>query len=103
MTQSCFFASVGKRGREVREKSRRNNLRFIYLSQQRPGIFTKMWTDGCQKQSLCLYKMEDQVSVHSLNRQLTILIFGCLQKHKDGDKGQHQSMSCVNTLRILSV
>lgn len=59
------------------------SLRFTYFSQQTPGVFTKVWTDGCQEQSLSLYKLEDQVSVHPLNRQLTILIFGCLQNHTE--------------------
>lgn len=61
-------------------------FRFTYLSQQTPGIFTKVWTDGCQEQSLPLYKLEDQVSVHPLNRQLTVLIFGCLQNHTETGK-----------------
>lgn len=49
-----------------------------YLAQQTPGVFTKVWADGRQQQSLSLYELEDKVSVHPLNSQLTILIFGCL-------------------------
>lgn len=30
------------------------SLRFTYLSQQTPGVFTEVWTDGCQEQSLSL-------------------------------------------------
>lgn len=49
-----------------------------------------MWTDGCKEQSLSLYKLEDQVSVHPLNRQLTILVFGCLQSPTE--TGQRSSV-----------
>lgn len=52
-----------------------------YLAQQTPGVFTKVWADGGQQQSLPLYELEDEVSVHSLDSQLTILIFGCLQTY----------------------
>lgn len=74
------------------------SLRFAYLSQQTPGVFTKVWTDGCQEQSLSLYKLEDQVSVHPLNRQLTILIFGCLQNHTE----MWQKPSSVSKTRQFS-
>ena len=61
-----------------------------YLAQQTPGVFTKVWADGSQQQSLSLYELEDEVSVHSLNSQLTILIFGCLQTHtKTVWRGRH--------------
>lgn len=74
------------------------SLRFTYLSQQTPGVFTKVWTDGCQEQSLSLYELEDQVSVHPFNRQLTILIFGCLQNHTETGKRS----SSVSKMRQFS-
>lgn len=83
----CVPVCAGNKGRKAGTKPA--SLRFTYLSQQTPGVFTKVWTDGCQEQSLSLYKLEDQVSVHSLNRQLTVLIFGCLQNHTE--MGQRSS------------
>lgn len=58
-------------------------LRRAHLSQQTPGVFTEVWADGGQEQGLSLYELEDQVSVHPLDRQLTILVFGCLQSQAE--------------------
>lgn len=49
-----------------------------YLSQQTPSVFTEMWADGGQQKCLSFYELEDKVSVHALDGQLTILVFGCL-------------------------
>lgn len=38
-----------------------------------------MWADGRQQQSLPLDELEDQVSVHPLDGQLTVLIFSGLK------------------------
>lgn len=75
-------------------------LRLTYLSQQIPGVFTKVWTDGCQEQSLSLYKLEDQVSVHPLDRQLTILIFGCLQSQTEIGQKDSQNSPCLRKIRF---
>ena len=56
-------------------------IHVSYLPQQTPGVFTKVWADGGQQQSLSFYKLEDKVSVHALNCQLAILILGCLHTH----------------------
>ena len=53
-----------------------------HLAQQAPGVFTEVRADGGQQQGLSLDELEDKVPVHSLNSQLTVLIFGCLHTHK---------------------
>lgn len=63
-------------------------VKSSYLAEQTPGVFTKMWADGRQQQSLSLYEREDKVSVHPLDSQLTILIFGRLDNgHKNSSTG----------------
>lgn len=53
-----------------------------YLAQQTPGVFTKVWADGRQQQRLSLYELKDELSVHALDGQLAILVFGRLSTHK---------------------
>lgn len=49
-----------------------------HLSQQAPGVLAQVRADRSQQQSLILNELEHQISVHSLNGQLTVLIFSCL-------------------------
>lgn len=53
--------------------------RETYLAQQTRGVFAQVGADWSQQQSLFLYELEDEVSVHPLDGQLTVLIFGRLQ------------------------
>lgn len=76
----CLYVLATEAGRAGMEPKR---LRRAHLPQQTPGVFTKVWTDGGQEQGLSLYELEDQVSVHPLDRQLSILVFGCLQSQAE--------------------
>lgn len=55
-----------------------SNPVFPHLAKQTPSVFTQVGADGGQQQSLFLYELEDKVSVHAFDSQLTILIFGSL-------------------------
>ena len=59
---------------------------FSYLAKKTPSVLTKVWADGGQKQSLSLYELEDEVSVHPLDSELAILIFGCLRTNTETEE-----------------
>lgn len=84
------FEPTGQKGSSVHEThSMMPNPYVSYLAKQTPGVFTDVGADGGQQQSLSLYELEDEVSVHAFNGQLSILIFCSLH-------------TCINNLKRSS-